>query len=180
MTEPGRVLIVTGPPGSGKTTVSLTSSSGRPALAYDRRRKEVVLFGGVSAPSGPQQAQRFLADTWLWQGGRWRKAADEGPRGRYAHALVFDEQAGVVLLYAGAGAHRGAPLADMWRWDGTRWTEIPLTGPTPGHRYQPVMVYDRARRKTVLHGGIGGSADTWEWDGRRWERIDESTLSPVR
>jgi hypothetical protein len=43
--------------------------------------------------------------------------------------------------------------------------------PTPGHRYQPVMVYDRARRRTVLDGGIGDTSDTWEWDGRRWARI---------
>ena len=40
-----------------------------------------------------------------------------------------------------------------------------LAGPTPGHRYQPVMVYDRARNRTVLYGGIGGASDTWEWDG---------------
>jgi hypothetical protein len=145
---------------------------GRTALAYDRRRRQIVLFGGVGAPSGQQQAQPFLGDTWIWQDDRWRQAADAGPRGRYAHGMVFDEQAGVVLLYGGAGAHRGAPLADMWQWDGTRWTEIPLTGPTPGHRYQPVMVYDRARRRTVLYGGIGGTSDTWEWDGRRWERIE--------
>jgi hypothetical protein len=77
--------------------------------------------------------------------------------------LVFDEGKGVVLLYSGAAAHRDAPLSDMWQWDGTRWTEIRLTGPTPGHRYQPVMVYDKARDRTVLYGGIGAATDTWEW-----------------
>ena len=84
--------------------------------------------------------------------------------------MVFDERAGVVLLYSGAAAHRNAPLSDMWQWDGRRWTEIQLTGPTPGHRYQPVMVYDRARDRTVLCGGIGGPSDTWEWDGQRWRQ----------
>ena len=62
------------------------------------------------------------------------------------------------------------PLSDMWQWDGERWTEIRMTGPTPGHRYQPVMVYDRARDRTVLYGGIGGPGDTWEWDGQRWRQ----------
>jgi hypothetical protein len=143
---------------------------GRTALAYDRKRRQVVLFGGVSAPHGPNQSQTFLNDTWIWDGARWQKAAEGGPRGRYAHGMVFDERAGVVLLYGGAGAHRDAPLSDMWKWDGTRWTEIPLAGPTPGHRYQPVMVYDRARERTVLYGGIGGPSDTWEWDGQRWRR----------
>jgi hypothetical protein len=149
-----------GPPGRGRS-----------ALAYDSRRRQVVLFGGASAPPGPNQPQTFFNDTWIWNGERWRLAAEGGPRGRYAHGMVFDERAGVVLLYSGAAAHRDAPLSDMWRWDGERWTEIPLTGPTPGHRYQPVMVYDRARDRTVLYGGIGGPSDTWEWDGQRWRQI---------
>ena len=143
---------------------------GRTALAYDSKRRQVVLFGGASAPSGPNGDQTFLGDTWIWEEERWRKAAETGPRGRYAHAMVFDEAAGVVLLYSGAGAHKGAPLVDMWQWTGERWTEIALTGPTPGYRYQPVMVYDRARRRTVLYGGTGEAGDTWEWDGRSWEQ----------
>jgi hypothetical protein len=144
---------------------------GRSALAYDSKRRQVVLFGGVSAPPGPNQPQAFFGDTWIWDGKRWSKAADAGPRGRYAHGMVFDQSAGVVLLYGGAAAHRDAPLSDMWQWDGKRWTEIHLTGQTPGHRYQPVMVYDRARKKTVLYGGIANSGDTWEWDGQRWRQI---------
>ena len=143
---------------------------GRTAMAFDRARHEVVLFGGVSGP-GPDQSQTFLSDTWIWNGSTWRKAADGGPRGRYAHAMAFDERRGVVLLFSGAGAHKGTPLEDLWQWDGKAWTEIPLTGPTPGHRYQPVMVYDAARERTVLVGGLGGHDDTWEWDGTRWSRV---------
>ena len=147
------------------------AARGRTALAHDTKRKQVVLFGGVSAPPGPNQPQTFLDDTWTWDGERWQRAAGTGPRGRYAHGMVYDEGAGVVLLYGGAAAHRDAPLSDMWRWDGTTWTEIRMDGPTPGHRYQPVMVYDRARGRTILHGGIGGSSDTWEWDGVRWRQV---------
>ena len=143
---------------------------GRTAMAFDRARGEVVLFGGVTGPN-PDQSQTFLADTWTWNGARWRKVAEAGPRGRYAHAMVFDERRKVVLLFSGAGAHRGAPLADMWQWDGKTWTEIPLGGASPGHRYQPVMVYDAARGRTVLVGGLGGHGDTWEWDGTRWHRV---------
>lgn len=145
---------------------------GRSALAYDSRRRQVVLFGGVSAPTGPNGAQTFLGDTWILEKDAWRKVSDTGPRGRYAHGMVFDERAGVVLVYSGAGDHKGAPLSDMWQWDGRRWTEIALTGPTPGYRYQPVMVYDRARGKTVLYGGLNDfKNDTWEWDGRTWTEV---------
>ena len=137
-----------GPPGRG-----------RAALAYDSKRRRVVLFGGVSAPPGPNQPQTFFNDTWIWDGARWsQESADGGPRGRYAHGMVFDERAGVVLLYGGSAAHRDAPLSDMWQWDGERWTEIRMTGQTPGHRYQPVMVYDRARDRTVLTAASAGPA----------------------
>jgi hypothetical protein len=158
----GWVRVATeGPPGRART-----------ALAYDSVRRQVVLFGGVSAPAPGSQAQAFFNDTWVWEGRAWRKVADGGPPARYAHGMVFDERAGVVLLYSGAAAHSGAPLADMWQWDGRHWTEILLTGPTPGHRYQPVMVYDRARGRTVLYGSVdGGTDDTWEWDGQRWTEV---------
>jgi hypothetical protein len=145
---------------------------GRTALAYDSSRGQVVLFGGVSAPSGADQPQVFFGDTWIWENRAWRKVAESGPPGRYAHGMVFDERARVVLLYSGSAAHRNAPLTDMWKWDGHRWSEIALTGSTPGYRYQPVMVYDRARARTILYGGIQGSNDdTWEWDGQRWRQI---------
>jgi hypothetical protein len=145
---------------------------GRSALAYDSKRGQVVLFGGVSAPTGPAASQTFLADTWVFEHGRWRQAADGGPRGRYAHAMVFDERAGLVLMYGGSSAHRNGALTDMWKWDGREWTEIRLTGATPGYRYQPVMIYDRARGTTILYGGLDGPKhDTWEWNGERWRQV---------
>lgn len=144
---------------------------GRNAMTYDPRRRQVVMFGGASAPDSTG-AQAFMGDTWTWDGERWHLAATTGPRGRYAHAMVYDEREGVVLLYGGAGAHRNAPLTDMWKWDGTRWTEVPLAGPTPGFRYQPLMVYDRKRGRTVLYGGLQGpDTTTWEWDGARWHAV---------
>lgn len=145
---------------------------GRSALAYDTVRRQIVLFGGVGASPAPGEPQPFFGDTWVRDDKGWRMVAEDGPPGRYAHGMVFDERAGVVLLYGGSAAHRNAPLSDMWQWDGTRWTEIRLSGPTPGHRYQPVMVYDQARGRTVLYGGLQGSADdTWEWNGRQWREI---------
>ena len=144
---------------------------GRTAMVYDGRRRHVVLFGGVGGSPAEGQPQPWFGDTWIRERSGWRKVADTGPRARYAHGMAFDERAGVVLLYSGAAAHRGAPLSDMWQWDGQRWTEIPLSGPTPGHRYQPVMVYDRARGRTVLYGGDPSKTDTWEWDGTRWTEV---------
>jgi hypothetical protein len=149
-----------GPPGRGRT-----------AMVYDSKRKQLVVFGGAGEAPARGEPQPFFGDTWVFDRNGWRKVSDSGPRGRYAHGMVFDEKAGVVLLYSGAAAHRDAPLSDMWQWNGERWTEIKLTGPTPGFRYSPVMVYDRARKRTVLYGGSGAPGDTWEWNGRSWKRI---------
>ncbi len=158
----------------GWTRIATEGPAGRArsALVYDKKRKQVVLFGGVGAEPARGEPQPFFNDTWVWERDAWRKVAEGGPRARYAHGMVFDERAGVVLLYSGAAAHRDAPLSDMWQWDGKRWTEIQLTGPTPGYRYQPIMVYDRARGKTVLYGGLQDAKDdTWEWDGREWKEV---------
>ena len=149
-------LATDGPPGRG-----------RAALVYDSKRRRVVLFGGVSAPPGPKQPQTFFNDTWTWDGERWHKAADDGPRGRYAHGMVFDERAGVVLLYSGAAAHRDAPLSDMWQWDGVRWSEIRLDGSDAGsslpagHGLRPGARPDRPLRRhrwTERHVGVGRPA----------------------
>ena len=164
------------PDGWSRIATEGPAGRARSALVYDTKRKQVVLFGGVGAEPARGQPQPFFSDTWVWEQDAWRKVAEGGPRARYAHGMVFDERAGVVWLYSGAAAHRDAPLHDMWRWDGARWTEVELTGRTPGYRYQPIMVYDRARGRTVLYGGLQGSSDdTWEWDGREWKEIRPPT-----
>lgn len=149
------------------------SHRGRTAMVYDAKRATIVLFGGVGAPPAPRAPQPFRGDTWSWANGGWRKLAETGPSARYAHGMAFNERAGVVLLYGGASGFReGDNLADLWQWDGERWSEIAQAGVNPGPRYQPVMVYDRKRGRTVLFGGLNGKDDaTWEWDGARWHRI---------
>ena len=142
----------------------------RAAMAYDSRRRQIVLFGGVSAP-GPNQAQTFLDDTWIWDGRQWRKVPVTGPRGGYAHGMVFDERAGVVLFTAATPLIKGAPLNDMWQWTRSRWAmEIPSDGSDARPSLPTRHGYDRARQRTVLAGGSGAASDTWEWDGRAWRQ----------
>jgi hypothetical protein len=142
------------------------------AMVYDSKRQQVVLFGGVGMPEGPDRLQPSFADTWVWEATKWRKVADVGPPARNRHAMAFDSRAGVVLLYGG-GINR-TQFADMWQWDGRNWTAIPLTGRTPGPRELHSMVYDPARGRTVLYGGNSAGKvldDTWEWDGEKWHQL---------
>jgi hypothetical protein len=82
-------------------------------MAFDPRRREIVLFGGLDDASLP------LADTWLWNGSSWRLAEVEGPSARDEPYMAFDHARGVVVLFGGSGAT--ALLADTWEWDGSRW-----------------------------------------------------------
>jgi hypothetical protein len=54
---------------------------------------------------------------------------------------------------------------------------------SPLQRYGHAMVYDSARRRTVVFGGAGnvaGLADTWEWDGATWMQQTPATSPSAR
>ncbi len=69
------------------------------AMAFDKQRGEIVLFGGDSG-SGSQ-----LRDTWLWDGGTWQERSPLGePHGARKHTMAYDETQGVVVLSLGATA----------------------------------------------------------------------------
>lgn len=103
-------------------------------------------------------------------------AAPVAPDGRSAHAMVYDEARGVVLLFGGSGS---AMFGDTWTWNGVRWSRVATTGPSP--RNVPVLAYDATRRRVVLYGGQAGPtllSDTWEWDGVSWTERATSGPSP--
>lgn len=143
-----------------------------PAMTYDSLRRKVVLFGGnrVLFGSSPEE-NKFLNDTWEWDGRRWVQVQDAGPSPRAEAAIAFDSRRGRVVLFGGhdrAGA-AGTRLGDTWEWDGARWLEMKVTGPSP--RNGAALAYDSARGKIVLFGGStreAVSGETWEWDGKQW------------
>jgi hypothetical protein len=62
------------------------------------------------------------------------------------------------------------------------WVRRELSGDAPGARWQHVMVYDRARARSVLIGGRGASQEdprTWELDGDRWIPIETDVDVPL-
>lgn len=143
-----------------------------PAMAYDSLRKKVVLFGGNRVLFGRSpDDNKFLDDTWEWDGQRWLQIQVAGPPPRAEAAMAFDSQRGRVVLFGGHNRTREGRirLGDTWEWDGKQWTEVKVTGPSP--RNSPALVYDSARGKIVLFGGStqeNVSGETWEWDGQQW------------
>ena len=151
---------------------SMVSSTGpypraRFSMVYDKRRKNVVLFGGKTYG----QSQAFW-DTWVWDGTKWTLASTTGPLYRHSFAMAYDEKRERVVLFGGdCGSNL---LSDTWEWDGSVWVRRTNTGPIG--RYAHSMAYDPRRGRVVLFGGLRRyqpkfPSDTWEWDGMKWSRL---------
>ncbi|HTR49845.1 MAG TPA: DUF4215 domain-containing protein [Kofleriaceae bacterium] len=140
------------------------------AMAYDSKRKRVVMFGGFDV--GP------LGDTWEWDGLTWRQIVppvSPSPRG-YA-AMAYDADRGVVVLFGGDDPQT---LGDTWEWDGIVWTERTPATTAPSPRYSAAFGFDASRHQLVLYGGLGtlGASETWLWDGTDWHDLTTTASEP--
>jgi len=140
------------------------------AAAADVFRKQIVLFGGRSTPSGG-----LLGDTWIWNGNGWSQKFVPGPTPRSDHAMA--SLASGALLFGGRDTPGSIYKNDTWYWNGTAWELLNPTH-TPPARAGHSMVYDSVRGRVVLFGGVLNgdvlSNDTWEWDGVDWTQVSGS------
>jgi cysteine-rich repeat protein len=141
------------------------AARGRPALAFDARRRRIVMFGGMNGELS------LFNDTWEWTGATWeRRFPATSPPRRAVHAMAFDGQR--VVLFGGTQLF--SLLGDTWVWDGEDWAPI-TTVPTPSPRDQHAMVFDAHRGRVVLYGGSdyqsGWLDDTWVFDGTSWTQL---------
>lgn len=91
------------------------------------------------------------------------------PGKRYFHAMAYDEDRKVTVLFGGAYPDAGSPLNDTWEYDGLDWIEI-STGNKPHERNALAMTYDPCRKRVVMFGGIHSLTqaiynDTWVYVG---------------
>ncbi len=139
------------------------------AMAYDSRRGRTVMFGGGDYARPPS-----LGDHWEWDGNDWTQVfVPTMPPRRAGHAMVYDEDRGVVVMTGGYDTiipyFRGV-RNDTWEWDGANWTQR-LTTVVPRPRKNPRAAYDRELRRTVLFGG-DSYADTWTYGAVRQTTVE--------
>lgn len=144
-----------------------TTATGEPrsgalfSVADDLATHDVVLFGGVGN----------YANTWLWNGIRWRQAhPSTSPPGRFGASAAYDPDTRTVLLFGGRN-EPGIPIHDTWGWNGTDWQALDsgAGGPTPGTGSD--MAWDNTLHEMVLtteSGVLGEPASTWVWAGTHW------------
>jgi hypothetical protein len=147
----------------------------RGAMVYDGRRGECVLFGGQAKG---WIGWPFLGDTWTYSEGHWRQWRawfGSRPSPRCGHALAFDEEEGVTVLFGGIDP-RDQPLGDTWVFDGSSWRQIRGSG--PARRRYAAFAYDPDLKGCVLNGGSEDDAgrrsygDTWLFRERSWTRLE--------
>jgi len=139
------------------------------ALAYDEKRKTVILFGGltITIPGG----QMALSDTWEWTSSGWSELHVDGPDPRWGHKMVYDQRMGVIVLFGGTNGT--TYFDDTWLWEGHTgsWTKVSSRA-YPSARCNHGMVYDAFSRKVLIFGGLSAGKlplnDLWEWNGAEW------------
>ena len=148
--------------------------------AYDTKNNELVMFGGVTGYFAGEW--NYKSDTWVWDGEKWfNMHPNIYPTGRSKHAMAYDENRGVVVLFGGFSD--SGPMDDTWEWNGSTWANH-CTCIHPSARFGHEMFYDPARQKVVLYGGYDEETefnDAWAWDGEgcRWDKIDLGKNPPT-
>jgi hypothetical protein len=148
----------------------------RAAMAYDRARKRMVLFGG-RMKQGDLDVE--LDDTWEFDGTNWIYIPTlVTPPARQHHVMAYDEVRQQIVMFGGLAPDTVA-LDDTWTWDGATWTNKP-TAMHPSARYGAAMAFDAARGEVVLFGGVADLNDTWRWNGSAWKEATNATRPPGR
>ncbi len=156
----------------GTTAASGPSARDWNCLAYDSSRKQVLSFGGRD------ESDNTLAETWAWTGTIWENTTPgtTSPRARQNHAMAFDRNNGVTVLFGGAHSTGGLEN-DTWLWNGWSWTNANPSQPPPA-RQGHAMSYDIGNKVTLMVGGVESNVvnDTWLWDGTSWTNVSPSLL----
>ncbi len=122
-------------------TASAPSPRQDHAMAYDRRRDRLVLFGG-RVDGGVA-----FGDTWEFDGQDWHLITNSGPGQRYGMIMTYDIARDRTVLHGGR-LFPGSGFADTWEWDGSSWTQVaPSSVQGPGAEH--AGTYDSSRNRFV-------------------------------
>ena len=146
------------------------------ALAFDSKRRVVVLFGGQSRTGN-------LDDTWILDpsSSSWSQASPpSSPGPRSGIVMAHDSSNGRTLLF---DPWRLGDRGPTWLYDiaNNSWTEV-KEGPQPGTRTDVTLAFASAERRVILVGGTGPTVETWEFDAaeRTWSSLKPAVSPPGR
>jgi hypothetical protein len=140
-------------------------------MAYDARRSELVVFGGLEGTG------LAAADTWIWHAkeGVWEPIAGPAPPARFMATMHYDPLLDRIILFGGIDDF-AVPKGDTWEWDGDsqKWSPAAIvdTDGAPGGEPDPsagaVMTYSHDLGRLLLRGGSSDDPKIWSWRGQEW------------
>lgn len=123
--------------------VTAPPARGGHALAYDRGRRTMMMFGGATSGLGA-----LLNDTWEFDGNVWRRRfPGTVPPARQDHVMTYDVARGVVVMTGGRGSAPGSNFSDTWEWDGTNWAQ--RTAPAGWLGFPGALFYDHGAQRVL-------------------------------
>lgn len=175
--QTGTVLGIPGIPGRNwaprfEPTGDIPLRSGAGAV-YDSVSDRVLLWGGARVfPSGlvpPFDADLFRLDPGQAEWSR-EPAAGRAPPPRRAHGMVLDAARRRLIVFGGQDIFEQF-FGDVWVRGvdgGATWDSLETQGPRPQARSDAAVVYDAARDRLLVLGGIGFGpvrfSDAWSLD----------------
>jgi len=115
-------------------------------MAYDQKRKTVVLFGGYNETLGE------LNETYEFDGQDWKQiktAHSPSPRGN--PSLIYDPKEKRIILFGGYSQDQR--LSDLWVYDGKDWSSLKISNmPTSSLTGGASMVWDNHKKRFVIYG----------------------------
>jgi hypothetical protein len=137
------------------------------AFVYDRANNVFVLFGGVCNYDDVCPEYSLNGDTWVYRlaTNTWQKMNPANPPpARVKHLMAYDDENGVIVLFAGALADNTI-AGDTWyyHYPSNTWTNAtPVNSPPP--RYISQIAHDPVAKQTVVFGGVDETSllsDIW-------------------
>jgi Galactose oxidase, central domain len=141
-------------------------------MAYDEQAGGAVLFGGIDAKLNS------LGDTWLFDGGSWRKVGGPGPPAcRYA-AMAYDADLKGCLLHGGSEDEAGRrSFGDAWLFRDNTWKQMATnfdTDPRDDHGFG----YHQNAKRMVMLEGVAGKRGILVRDAAGWQSVEANPLHP--
>jgi cysteine-rich repeat protein len=119
------------------------------SIAYDSKRALTVVFGGLDV-----QGLALNNEVWEWNSrtSTWRKSPFTGPGPRQSMAMVYDDNANMMVGYG--GLNNGTIFRETWIWDAaSNWISRPsmedASRPDPGTRTDQAMIFGKLKQQQV-------------------------------
>ncbi|HLF06332.1 MAG TPA: kelch repeat-containing protein, partial [Thermoplasmata archaeon] len=133
------------------------------AMTFDARLGKVVLFGGCCRGSNPYSSLPF-DDVWTFDATsrEWSPLPMPGPvPGRAGHGMVYDRNAGVLVVFGNQLWLGSTGTRDTWTLDSLRHEWVSRSAPQGGYGH---LAVDRLSGEVVAIGGPLAN-EAWSFDG---------------